>query len=270
MLKNVLATVGIVAIVGGIAVWQIGFFSEKATDLSKQVERATASARVDKAIAKMRADIVSLDGKARQYTTEARKIELSLEREQKELDQLKEAIEKLSATAKDAGLPKPSEIATLTDEQAATKLTFGGKSVTGREVYATLERWFNDFQKRSNAAQIKTDTIERMRSTAEQIKLKKSEMTDELAKMEGRVKELEASKDLAKLNAELAEMEANVQGVNVGEQGKALQIIEDQIDELNALADTYQEEAQTKKTELNPIDVLTPSDNSDKLDAFWN
>lgn len=221
MVKSVLATVGIVAIVGGIAVWQIGFFSEKASDVSKQVERATASARVDKAIAKMRDDIASLDGKARKYAAESRKLELSLEREQKEIDQLNEAIKKLSSAAKEAGLPKPSEVTALTEEQGATKLTFGGKSVTGREVYATLERWYDDCQKKSETAQIKRDTVERMRATAEQIKIKKSEMTTELAKLENSVKELEASKDLAKLNAELAEMEASVRGVDAGEIGRA-------------------------------------------------
>ncbi len=236
----------------------------------RHLTRETAHARVDMAMGKMQAEIASLDGKERQYTTEARKIELSLAREQKEIAKLKEAIAKLSATAKAAGLPKPSEIASLTSEQAATTLTFDDKRVTGREVYATIERWFIDLQKRTEKAKTKMETINRMRSTAEQMKLKKSEMTDELAKMEGRVKELEASKDLAKLNVELAEVEANVKGVNVGESGKALKIIEDEIDELNAQADTYQEEAQTKKTELNPDDVLIPSaEGLKKLDLLW-
>ncbi len=255
----------IIAIVANFAA-----FHKMVSDFMLNLNRETASVRVEKAIAKMRADIESLDKKALKDTTDARAIESSLEREQKELDKIKEAIKKLSATAKDAGLPKPSRIATLTAEQAATKLTFGRKCITGSDVYATLERWVSDFEKRSNAAQMKTDAVERMRSIAKQIETKKSEMADALAKMEGRIKELEASKDVAKLNAELAEMEACVQGVNVGESGKALQVIDEHIDELNAVADTYREAALTKQSMLNPKDVLTPSSSTNKLDAFWD
>ena len=76
----------------------------------------------------------------------------------------------------------------------------------------------------------------------------------EIAKMEGCVRELEAASDVAELNAELAEMEASVTGI-AGESGKALAVIQDQIDELNAIADSYQEEARTQKDALNPSDV---------------
>ncbi len=67
MVKNILATVGIVAIVAGIAVWQFGFFSDKARDVAQRVDRAAASARVDKAIEAYRNKIATFDEQARKY-----------------------------------------------------------------------------------------------------------------------------------------------------------------------------------------------------------
>lgn len=269
MLKSILATVGIVAVVGGIAVWQIGFFSDQALDVKKQVERATASAKIDKVVSDLRSSIASLDEKARHYNIEARKLELVWEREKKTVDQLKEAIDKLSAAAKEAGLPKPSSVLDLTDEQRAVTLTFNGKTVGATEIYKLLADWFDQYKVKADSLEMRKQTIDRLRESSEQIKSKKGEMTAELAKLESRVKELESAKDLAKINAELAEMEASVNGVDAGDSGKAMRVVQEQIDELNAIAETYQQEAQTKATGLNPIDVIQPSAHSNELDALW-
>ena len=185
-------------------------------------------------------------------------------------ERLKEAVSRLSAAAKEAGLPKPSERASLTEEQRAIELPFGAKRIAAEEVYGTLDRWNDEYKTLETVANQKKESIDRMRAVSEQIRAKKSEMTAELAKMENRVRELSAARDVSKLNAELAEMEASVNGVAAGDSGKAMQTIQDEIDELNALADTYQDEAQTKKTELNPSDVLEPADAVDELDAYWN
>ena len=55
MIKNILATLGILAVVAGIAVWQFGFLSDQAAQMSKKVDRATAAARASKAISETKA-----------------------------------------------------------------------------------------------------------------------------------------------------------------------------------------------------------------------
>lgn len=269
MMKNVLATVGIVAVVAGIAIWQFGFFSNKAREVKTQVDRAAAFARVEKSISDLKADVDSLDDKTREYNVKARKLEYSWEREQETIDNLREAIVKLSAAAREQGLPKPSESSLMTDEQKAVTLSFNGKTIDAVGVYTTLESWALDLKTKEKVAAEKKETIDRMRAVATQFVEKKSAMELEIAKMEGRVRELEAAKDVAELNAELAEMEASVNGVAAGESGKALAVIQDQIDELNAIADSYQEEARTQKDVLNPSDVTAVVDQPSELDSYW-
>ena len=60
MVKNILATLGILAVVVGIAVWQFGFLSEQTAEMSKKVDRATAAARANKAIAETKAKILCI------------------------------------------------------------------------------------------------------------------------------------------------------------------------------------------------------------------
>jgi len=270
MTKTILAIIGGVAIVAIIGVCQFGFFAVKAKDVTTQVERATASARVDKSIDDLKDEIDGLDAKARQYRVDARAYELALEREQSEIDRTKSAAKELCAAAKDAGLPKPSESATLTEEQAAVRLTFGAKSLTGREVYSTLERWTTDLKQKEAIVAQKKRTINGMCAVVRKIEEKKGEMSLQLAKMQTRVKELESAKDLAKLNAELAEMEASVAGIAAGKSGEAMNTIREEIDELTATAESYREETQAKDAELSPNDVLEPNDLNTNLDEFWN
>jgi len=269
MAKNILATVGIVAIVAIIAVWQFGFFADKAKDVSKQVERATASARIEKSIANLKSEIDGLDEKARKYRVEARTYELALEREQAAINELKSAAKKLGSVAKAAGLPKPSESRELSEEQKAIQLTFGSKNISGTEVYSILERWTIDLKQKEEIAEQKRKTIEGMRAVVDKIQERKGEMSLELAEMTSRVKELVAAKDVAKLNAILAEMEASVGGMVVGKTGEAMNVIQEEIDELTATADSYQTEAQTKKSELNPGDILSSDESKVDLDEFW-
>jgi uncharacterized small protein (DUF1192 family) len=87
--------------------------------------------------------------------------------------------------------------------------------------------------------------------------------------LEGRLKELETAKDLAAANAELAAMEANVEGVDVGELGDALDVLQEEIDELNAQTNVYQDETNDRATALQPTDVLEPVSDEAELDALW-
>jgi len=270
MTKTILAIIGGVAVVAIIGVCQFGFFSDKAKEVAKEVERATASARVDKSINDLKDEIAGLDAKARQYRVDARAYELALEREQAEIDKTKSAAKELCAAAKAAGLPKSSESDALTEEQAAVRLTIGVKSLTGREVYSTLERWATDLKQREAIVAQKKQTIDGMRAVVQKIEEKKGETTLQLAKMQTRVKELESAKDLAKLNAELAEMEASVAGIAAGKSGEAMNTMQEEIDELTATAESYREETQAKESELSPSDVLEPSDVNASLDEFWN
>ena len=269
MTKTILAVIGGVAVVMSIGVWQFGFFANKAKETSKQVERATAFARVDKSISNLKSEINGLDEKAREYRVEARTYELALEREQASIDELKSAAKKLGSVAKAAGLPKPSESAKLTEEQRALDLTFGNKKISGADVYSTLERWTLDLKQKEEIVAQKRKTIQNMRAIVDKIQKKKGEMSLELAKMQTRVKELEAAKDVAKLNAELAEMEASVNGIAAGKSGEAMSVIQEEIDELAATAEFYQTDAQTKESELNPSDVLSSAAPQTNLDEFW-
>lgn len=269
MLKSILATLGILAVVGGIAIWQFGFLSEQAAKTSKAIDRATAAARASKAISETKAKIARMDERSRQYRVDARTLELAWEREQESITNLEEAMRKLAAAAKEAGLPSPSERGSLTDEQKATSLAFGGKKVAADEVYSTLDRWNADLKQKRSVAEQKKATFERTRSVAEQILKKRSEMELTVAKLEGRLKELETAKDLAAANAELASMEANVEGVDVGELGAALDVLQGEIDELTARSNVYQDEAGDRETALQPTDVLKPVADDSELDALW-
>ncbi len=238
-------------------------YSKHTSALKLQTDRVTAHARVKCAIAKMRNEIETLDDKAHRYTMEALMLKLTLERKQKKLDQLKETIEKLSATAKDAGLPKPSKIASLTSEQAAMMLTIGWTSIKAREVYSTIERLFNDLQECSITVQIHADKIEHILSIAEELNTQKNEIIKEIAKMETRVAELGTTKDHMEINVELAKLKTKVKGININDHCQALKTLQE---ELAAMAEIYQNKTQTKQTELNPINSPEPSD---KLDVFW-
>ena len=270
MAKNILATLGILAVVAGIAIWQFGFLSDQATQMSKKVDRATAAARANKAISETKAKIGRLDEQARKYRIDARTLELAWEREQEAIAKLEAAMKTLATAAKEAGLPSPSERDALTDGQKKIALAFGGKKVAAVDVYSTLDRWSADLKQKRSIADQKKATFERTRAVAEQIAKKKGEMELTVAKLEGRLKELETAKDLAAANAELAAMEANVEGVDVGELGDALDVLQEEIDELNAQTNVYQDETNDRATALQPTDVLEPVSDEAELDALWN
>lgn len=269
MVKSVLATLGILAVVVGIAVWQFGFLSDQAAQMSKKVDRATAAARASKAISETKANIGRLDEQARGYRVDARTLELAWEREQEAVAKLEAAMKALATAAKEAGLPSPSERDALTEQQKKIGLTFGGKTVSAAEVYSTLDRWNADLKQKQSIAEQKKTTFERLRGVAEQMAKKKSEMELTVAKLEGRLKELETAKDLAAVNAELASMEANVEGVDVGELGAALDVLQEEIDELNAQTNVYQDETNERSAALQPTDVLEPVSDEAELDALW-
>ncbi len=268
-MKSVLATLGVLAVVAGIAIWQFGFLSEQAARTSKKIERATAAARANKAIAETKAKIGRLEERARGYRVDARTLELAWEREQEATAKLEAAMKALATAAKDAGLPSPSERDALTDQQKKIGLTFGGKTVSAADVYSTLDRWNADLKQKRSIADQKKATFERLRGVAEQTAKKKGEMELTVAKLEGRLKELETAKDLAAVNAELASMEANVEGVDVGELGAALDVLQEEIDELTAQTNVYQSETSERETTLRPTDVLEPVSDEAELDALW-
>lgn len=269
MVKSILATLGILAVVVGIAVWQFGFLSDQAAQMSKKVDRATAAARANKAISETKAKIGRLDEQARGYRVDARTLELAWEREQEAIAKLEAAMKALATAAKEAGLPSPSERDALTDEQKKIGLKFGGKTVSADEVYSTLDRWNVDLKQKRSIAEQKKTTFDRTRAVAEQLAKKKGEMELTVAKLEGRLKELETAKDLAAVNAELASMEANVEGVDVGELGAALDVLQEEIDELNAQTNVYQDETNERSAALQPTDVLEPVSDEAELDALW-
>lgn len=271
MVKGILATVGLLAIIGGVVVWQYNFFSSQTNKIKTDIDRATAVSRAERMISETKAKASGLDEQARKYQIDARTLELAVEREEKNLSVTREAMKSLAQTAKKAGLPKASEQDKMTSEQKKLTLSLGGKSISATDVYPTLARWQAELKHKETISGQKRKMVERMRAVAGQLLEKKTEMDSVINKLEGQLKELEMSRELAKVNMELSKMEANVEGIYSGDYGKVLDTIQQEIDELSATSEVYKDETVQKKEVLNPSDIVTPAVRSDSsvLDDLW-
>ncbi len=269
-MKNVLATVGILTVVVGVAVWQFGFLSQKAKEASKKIDRATAVARAEKALSDARTASDELSERARNCRVKAATLEIGWKRDQEQIDVKKEALRRLAQAAKAAGLPAPSDRASMTEEERAKTLTFGGKTISAPDVYSTIERWNAEIKSSQVAADATRKRIDGLRNASVQILEKQKKMNDVSAQIETRLGELSVAKDLAQIDKELAELEAGVGGLDVGKVGQALDVLQDEIDELTATATVYNEEAQTPQTGLTPEDVVAPAVVENELDALWD
>jgi len=87
MVRNVLAMVRFIGPwLGGLGVWQFGFFSAKVAEVTTKIERETAVARAQGMIQQTRRRADELLGKSRELRIEARRRELQAERDTEKLD----------------------------------------------------------------------------------------------------------------------------------------------------------------------------------------
>jgi chromosome segregation ATPase len=264
--KNILALVGLVALVIGLAVWQYGFFR----DVKQQIERETAVARAQTIVRNMEERAAALTDRARKLRIDARTREKEMERDVEHVETTKQAVVKLAGAARDAGLPKPSE-ATPNDLQKS--LPFGGRSLTAGEVYRTLEKWQRDAQSKEQRNKVTRVMIDRIRSTADQLEQKQSQFASQVQATRATLERLEMQRDLASLDKELAELGASASGNPAGELKDVLETLQKQIDEYESTSEVLGAE-QVAGQPLTPDDVLAgPAGDvgvRKELDSLWD
>ena len=237
----------------------------------KEFNRATAVSIVERENETQRANVEKLAEKAFDYRVKARTMELVAEREEEQIDMLRQAIKKLCDEAKSHGLPKPvqNESLELSDEQKNVLLSFNGKELSGAEYYPVVTRWIETLDAKVRQLEAKKAMIDRMRFVAQEVVEKKDDLVSAIEKRENRLRELQECKDLAQINAELATIDANVKGIAAGKSGRAIATIQEQIDELEATAATYNEQM-GKCNDVYPSDVVCPEEAIVSIDAFWD
>lgn len=270
MIKNIMALVGIGAVLAGVVIWQFGFFSRKVDETMLKMDRATVVSRAESKVREIEKRAEEINAKARKLRIDAKAMELGIERQNQEYTVLESAIKTLADEAKKAGFPKPSEQATLTPEQKKKTLSIGGKTIHAPEIYSTLTRWSEDLERKKGTKEMNQSMIEKMNSVADQLQNKRSEMLAAADKVQGRIKELEMQRDLAKINTELTELGANLEGVNSGELGNMLSTLQKEIDELDATSFVLQNEKK-ETTPLTPESVVKPQsvNTNTSLDSLW-
>ena len=169
MTRNLLALCGLVALVGGLGVWQFELFS----DVKEQLERETAVARAQSIVRDMESRAALLTQRARKLRVKARTQEKEVERDEAQAAKTKKAIATLAQGAKNAGFPKPSA-ASEADRQKT--MVFCGRTLPAAEVYDTLQRWQQkEFRAAEDRLKIPRRMIDRMRATADQLEEQQSQ-----------------------------------------------------------------------------------------------
>jgi len=266
MTKNMFAFVGLLALVGGIGVWQFGYF----TEVKETIERETAISRAATIVKQMEDRAASLTERARELRIRARSQEKEVERDIQQADKTKRAIGTLASAAKDAGLPKPSQAQA---EDRSKTIAFAGRTLTAAEVYDTLEKWQSEVRTAVERLKVPRKMIEKMRSTADQLEQKQSQFLAQIDSTRSTLQQLEMQRDLAELDKELAELGASAAGNPAGELQGVLETLQKQIDEYEATSEVLSAET-TSEGPLTPDEVLagqvTEVSVRSELDALWD
>lgn len=270
-MRFIWTTIGILAVILVIAVWQFGFFHSQVKDISTKIDRATAVDRANAMIDSTQSQADSLKDRSRQLLTDARKTELSVERDEEKLVRLELAFKQLAQTLKTAGLPCPSKMGTLTDEQKQTKIVFAGREGSALEAYNQILKWNSEFLQKKAILDAKRNLIERQRAAADSMIVKQGELYAVIEKIKIQLAKLETEREIARINAQMAELGATEAGVNIGELGKFLDAIQDEIDDLNAKTDIANTEAgkPTSGDVFSIPDVASTAEENNSLDLLW-
>ena len=271
-MRTIFATIGILAVILGIVIWQFGFFSKQVNDITKKIDRATAVQRAETMIAKTKRQADSLQQRSREMKIKARTMELGVEREQEELKRFEFAVKQMAQTIKTAGLPKPSEIGMLTEEQKQTKIVFAGKEGSAMDAYNQLAKWQGEYEQKKSVLEAKRKLIANQIEVANKMLEKQKELYAAIEKIQVQLSKLETEREIAAINKELAELGATAEGVNVGDIGKILDTIQDEIDELTASAEVINEEAgKPAAGDVYTMPAISPeTDGTNALDALWD
>jgi hypothetical protein len=208
--------------------------------------------------------------KARKLRVDARAKEIAVEREAEQLNKTRLAMTALANAAREAGLPKPSEAG---QEHRQKTLTFAGRTLTGEELYRTLERWQADVQRDDRKVKATTAITERIRAAADQLEAKQQSMVVAVADVRGKLEELNLQRDLARVETELAELGANLRGDFAGGLGQAMDTLQKEIDELQATSEVLGRQPAAGPA-LTPDDVLAGQQAEvslrQQLDSLWD
>jgi len=94
---------------------------------------------------------------------DARAKEIAVARDAEQVQKTRLAMAALANAAREAGLPKPTEAG---DEDLKKTLGFAGRTLSGAELYQTLERWQADVQRDERKVDVLTKISDRMRAAA--------------------------------------------------------------------------------------------------------
>lgn len=271
-MKSFFAAVGILAVILGVVVWNYGFFYTEIKSGMIQLDRATAVDRAEAMLDKTCSQVDSLKEKSYQLKVKARVLELEANREEENLNKTKIAMEQLAQTIKAAGLAKPSEVGTLSDEQKQTKIVFAGKEGTALDAYNQLVKWHAEFEAKREVLEAKRSLIAKLNEQADQMVRKQGELYAIIEKLKLKLIQLQADCDIAKTNAKTAEMGATEVGVNVGDIGKVLDTIQGEIDEWNSRTDVANAEIgkATNGDVFSKPDVSSVSNSVSSLDSLFD
>ena len=271
-MKSFFATIGILAVILVIVIWQYGFFDKQVKDVTTKIDRATAVSRAEAMIEKTKSQADSLQDRSRELKIKARAMELGVERDEENLAKVELAVKQLAQTLKTAGLPKPSELGTLTDEQKQTKILFAGREGTAMDAYNQIAKWNAEYLQKKAVLDAKRNLIARQNVAADSMISKQGELYAVIEKIKIQLANLETEREIARINAEMAELGAAEAGVNMGEIGKTLDVIQREIDELNARSDIANSEAgKPTSGDVYVIPDLAPTaEGNSALDALWD
>lgn len=271
-MKNILAAIGVLTVVVGFVVWQNGFFYRQFKSISTKIDRATAVSRAEMMIEKTKTQADSLQKKSHDMKVKARKMELGTQRDEDNLVKVEYAVKQLAQTLKKAGYPKPSEFEKLTDKQKHKKIVFAGREGTAADAFNQIRKWNAEYYQKKSVLDAKRKLIAKLKENAELMISKQDALYAEIEKIKVQLANLEAEREIAAINAEISELGGTEVGINMGEFGSILDIIQDEIDELNAQTDVANTEvAKMTNGDFFPKqDLPTVSNQNDSLDVFWD
>lgn len=271
-MKTIFTTIGLLAVIILVSVWQYGFFNKQMNNAMKKLDRATAVQRAEKMIRDTQAKADGMNDRSRELKIEARSMEIGLERQQEDLAKSESAYKQMAAALKAAGLPKPSEMGTLTDEQKKTPIVFAGKSGTAADAYRQVAKWKAEYDQKKSVLDSKRKLVDARNKIANQMLDKQKEMYAYIEKIQTQLAQLDTQREVAEINKELAELGATVEGVNSGDLGKTLDTIQAEIDELNATTEVTNAEADkpTSGDTWSKDDVNNSGNPDTSLDALWD
>lgn len=266
MTRNLLALVGLVALVVGLGVWQYDYFNS----VKQQIERETAVARAQSIVGDMEKRGAELTDRARQLRIDARTREMTIERDEAQTAKTKAAILALAGAAKTGGLPKPTA---ATPDDLKKTLAFAGKTLPASEVYQTLERWQGEARRNDERLKVSRAMIDRIRTTADQMEAKQETYLTQIQNTRVTLERLELQRDLSALDAELAEIGSTAAGKPAGDLKSVVDTLQKQIDEYGATSDVLATES-ANPAQLTPDEALSGSTEKvtvqQELDTLWD